>query len=826
MVANTTRRIFTMILLILILPSLVGIGCNMANLAPGEQEQPSATPLPEALVLFRVELPDGLEPGDSIYLTILDEVTGLALNPVSYVMEAEDPLHYELELPLPVHSVVKYRYQRQGKNLVQEHMTDGRPVRYRLYHVEGPGEIEDVVSRWTDTAFEGITGRIQGRVMDAETDTPLTNVLAAAGGVHTLTTADGSFVLEGLPPGIHNLVAYTLDGSYRVYQQGALVAEGSATPAPMRLEKAPLVKIDFLVSTPGGTIPAVPIHLAGNLYQLGNTFADLGGGISALAVRMPTLTSDGRGGYTLSLELPAGADVRYKYTIGDGLWNAEHASDGSFRLRRFIVPEESTTVEDRIETWSAGGSAPITFDITVPSITPQNDNVSIQFNPGFGWTEPIPMWNVGGNRWIYVLYSPLETLGDIHYRYCRNDQCGSADDVKTVGNQAEGLPVRTSPDPETISDKVEAWLWLEDIGEPTTLPNVDIRPRGQDYMAGIEIQPSYHPSWGPRMANAFSDVASMNANWLILTPSWTFTRLSPPVLELLPGVDLLWHDLSEAVDQARSHSLNLALYPTPHFPGGVDKWWAAAPRDFPFWVAWFERYRTFLLHHADLAASQNARALIIGGEWLAPALPGGLLANGSASNVPADAETRWRNILEEVRSRYDGELLWALPYPQGVENPPPFLDAVDRLYVLWSAPLSEQAGENELELAAEAALLLDTDVAPLQETSGKPVVIGLAYPSVRGWLNGCVTAGRAGCIGLDDLSRPNPDIPEAEQDLAEQAKAYNAMLLAVNERDWIVGVVSRGYYPPAVLHDKSASIHGKPTRDVLWYWFSHLVESP
>ncbi len=49
------------------------------------------------------------------------------------------------------------------------------------------------------------------------------------------------------------------------------------------------------------------------------------------------------------------------------------------------------------------------------------------------------------------------------------------------------------------------------------------------------------------------------------------------------------------------------------------------------------------------------------------------------------------------------------------------------------------------------------------------------------------------------------------------------MLLAVNDRDWIGGVVSRGYYPPAILEDKSLSIHGKPARGVLWYWFPRLL---
>jgi hypothetical protein len=49
------------------------------------------------------------------------------------------------------------------------------------------------------------------------------------------------------------------------------------------------------------------------------------------------------------------------------------------------------------------------------------------------------------------------------------------------------------------------------------------------------------------------------------------------------------------------------------------------------------------------------------------------------------------------------------------------------------------------------------------------------------------------------------------------------MLTAVNARQWVGGIVSRGYYPPTILQDKSASIHGKPAADILWYWYPRLL---
>jgi hypothetical protein len=52
---------------------------------------------------------------------------------------------------------------------------------------------------------------------------------------------------------------------------------------------------------------------------------------------------------------------------------------------------------------------------------------------------------------------------------------------------------------------------------------------------------------------------------------------------------------------------------------------------------------------------------------------------------------------------------------------------------------------------------------------------------------------------------------------------YEAVLNALNSRPYVGGVISRGFYPPTLLQDKSASVHGKPAADLLWYWFPRLT---
>ncbi|MBN2548180.1 MAG: hypothetical protein JXB15_03410 [Anaerolineales bacterium] len=804
-------RFFHKLLAVLLISCCLG-GCNLPayNLSPtptpsGLSGLPIAAPLPalpETLITFRVQAPASAD--DTIYLSILDEVTGLALNAQNLPMQtlgsdipittSQTTQTYLLTMPAAIGSVITYRYEKQtGDIRVGEHLADGSAVRYRLYHVDGPGTIDDVVSRWTDTKFKGFPGRIVGQVSDAATGMPIPNLLITAGGAQTITKSDGSFLLESLPEGVHNLVAFALDGSYQTYQQGALVAAESTTPAPLKLNASPYVKVVFVVKAPADTPPVVPLRMAGNLFPLGNSFATLTGGLSTLAANMPVLSQLPDGRYTLTLSLPVGADIHYKYSLGDGFWNAEHSADGAFRLRQIVVPDHNVLVEDVIDSWYIGSPKSIVFDLTVPPNTPPQDTISIQFGPLFGWTEPVPMWSLGNNRWVYVLYSPLNLPGNFNYRYCRNDQCGYADDALTPGLYGQGRPVKLSEAPLTINDQVPEWANFLPTSFPVTATAV--AGRNTVYWAGVELAPAFHPSWLGQMAPAMKNIQQMGANWVVLSPTWTFGRYAPgntpPLLDVLPGQDMMWSDVNKAVAASQSQGLNVALFPTPRFLQDPQEWWQTASRDQSWWVVWFEQYRLFLLHHADLAARANASALILGGDWLAPALPGGLLADGSASGLPEDADSRWRGILAEVRARFAGSLLWALPQA-AVSSPPGFLDLVDQVYVLWEPAANWQ--EQCLDLETDTMLWMDATLYTFQVTINKPVILAAAVP--------------------------------ATPDLQAQFSAYETVLRLVNGRDWIGGMVTRGYYPPAALTDSTPSVHGKPAGDLIQYWFLSIFGKP
>ncbi len=817
----SVHRVFFHLICWLTVISLI-TGCqNGSDITP--VSLPKEENLPKAEIIFEAQVPVKLAEGQSLYLELLDEVTGLALNPSRAKLDTQDGIKYAIKIPFAVGSVLKYRYLRDNDPIGIEYTSMGKQVRYRLYTVDGPGVVRDYIAAWKSSMPESSRlGRIHGQVANKTDNAPVINALVAAGGMQTLTASDGSFLLEGLPPGVHNLVIYSLDGGFRTFQQGAVVASGSTTPALILLEPSKTVTVTFLVTPPADNLKGVPIRLIGNTLSLGNTFADLRGGTSIIASRAPLMTVLEDGRYSIALKLTAGMDLRYKYTMGDGFWNAERNADGSIRTRQIVVPERDVTIEDKIDTWKSGGFASVSFTVSVPENTPVSDTVSIQLNP-FGWTEPIPMWPIGKNRWFYILYNPLSGFTSASYRYCRNDQCGTADDIDTQGDQAEGRKFAPQTTEQSFQDTVKAWAWFDQAVEPVIVSGANIGVRDTLFQAGVEFLPGYHPSWQPYMVWAFKSIQAIGANRVMLTPTWHLTHQLPPVIAPVAGQDPLWNDLTQTISQAQENGLGIVIHPVLQYPESPADWWQSAARDEDWWQSWFDRYQTFLLYHADLATQSGTEVMIIGDSSIAPAFPGGTLADGSLSNAPGDASKRWETLLTSVRSRYKGKIAWFVSYNGSLATTPDFVkDAVDLLYVQITPPISEKDELTQAELEASLTTILDTEILKLQEDTNLPIMLGLRFPSVRGAYDGCVE-NEGTCLPIENLQQPALRVASAEVSYKQQTLVYSALLTVINQRSWISGFYASDYYPPVELKDFSNSTRSKPAGDVLWYWYPRLL---
>jgi hypothetical protein len=339
-----------------------------------------------------------------------------------------------------------------------EYTAQNEPVRYRLHQITAPAILEDTVAGWEDNQYAGPKGNLEGTLTSTE-NIPIPNALIIVGGERTFTNSEGHFELFDLPVGTQNLSAMSLDGSQSYFEQGARIAENAVTPARIFVDSHRMVDVTFKVTPPPGDYSEIPLRLIGELYQLGNTYADLEGGMSTIASRSPLLQYIPEEKiYQAVLSLPEGAYFHYKYSMGDGFWNAEMDENDQFKLREMIVSSMEPIIQDSINSLRSKDTAPVTFQITVPADTPSGDTVSIQLNP-FSWMGSIPMWSQGYNEWKIIFSSPLNMVGQTGFRICRNDQCGTTD-AEMSGSLSAFMP---APTPQSIPANITSWLWRSNI---------------------------------------------------------------------------------------------------------------------------------------------------------------------------------------------------------------------------------------------------------------------------------------------------------------------------------------------------------------------------
>jgi hypothetical protein len=766
--------------------------------------------------------PAGTPQGAGIALVLLDDIAGPASERTLIPMRRLADSRWEAQFRLPAGSLIRYHYRRLSPTPADEASVWGEAVPYRLAFLPGPAQVEDVAAGWTDSAFAGETGHIVGHLRDASTGAPLPEMLVCAGGVTAYTDGEGFFRLEGLPPGLHTLVAISPDGSYQPFQQGAVIAAGSATPAELDLIPAPLVEVAFQVTVPENTPMGMPVRIAGNLPQLGNSFVELPGGLWSSGAGLPSLAQVDESHYVFLADLPAGTDLRYRYTLGDGRWNAEADAQGTPVIRELIVPGQDTLVQDLAVSWGPSTFAPVTFRVTVPENTSASDGVSLQLNPST-WLEPLPMTGLGPNDWSFVLYPPADVGTTLHYRYCRDRLCGSAGDADSDGGDSPGRALTLGPAPQEVQDAVRAWQWWGADLSPAAVASAEIAPRAR-FEAGVEWLPLDELAWRLLPPQALADVASLGANALTLSPAWVMAQNSPlPVLGFDPAYGPTRSSLFETIHRARELGLQVGLHPMllPRH-GELSAWWADAPLDEDWWQVWFESYRSFVVTYASLARDAGAEELILGGPEVALALPGGQRPDGQPAWVPVDNEIRWRELIAEVRSRYQGRLAFEIELGQTLQPLPPFLDAVDEVHIYWHAPLGSGIAPTSADMRVAAATLLDSVLAD-PGLAGKPIVLSVEYLSVDGGAAGCIPAAEGGCAPAASFDFGGLPAPGLAVDTSEQAQAINAILAEVAARPGVVGFFVRRYNPMAALQDLSASVSGKPAWDVLWYWYPRML---
>jgi hypothetical protein len=781
------------------------------------QPTPASTPeSPKAEIVFQVNLPPSVDGNTPQYmLEVLDEVTGLPFNPVRYPLSPIDANHYFGRIPFNIGSIIKYRYIRMDGIPKVEFNAKNEPVRYRLHQVTGPAILEDTIAGWEGSPYPGLTGNLIGTVTNQD-NIPIPNAMVVAGGERTFTNSEGQFDLIGLPVGMQNLAVQSLDGSQAYFEQGAKIAENAVTPARVYVSNQENVNVTFEVTPTTGIGIGNPLRLIGELYQLGNTYADLEGGMSTIASRAPLMQYDeGQKIYRATIPLPAGSYFRYKYSLGDGFWNAE-TNENEFVLRELTVPGKDITIRDSVDIFASPGTAPVEFQVTAPPGTPPGDVLSIQFNP-FSWMGSIPMWSQGSNLWKFSLSSPLNMVPQTSFRICRNDQCGVTD------ADMSGLTSIFSPSAavQTLEVNPTSWLWMNDQRAQPIIPT-QVPAKGADFINGVEIDRNYGPRLQPYFDFGYQNIQELGANWVFITPTWSFNESSPSSIEIIPGRNPMWNDSSQQIQEAKSHNFKTAVFPslTSSNPEFVT---VNSQRSQVQWEEWFTQYRSFLLFYADLASVNQADALFLGGPGASIALPDQIAITDLNPEEAANFSTNhWQSLITDVRSHYMGKIFWAQRNPIRNSSLPVFITQLDGVYLLWNGISEFSPTESQESLVSQITEQFSGSDIQSLISLGKPVIVGLWIESTSGETVVCPVSN-SDCFD-EQSKRTNPQ--NNQLDLQQQVNLYAAAYNYFSNQAWVNGIVSRGYYPAAELLDPSASIHGKPSSQTIKAWFSGLTITP
>ncbi|HUI42758.1 MAG TPA: hypothetical protein VL523_12395, partial [Terriglobia bacterium] len=210
--------------------------------------------------------------------------------------------------------------------------------------------------------------------------------------------------------------------------------------------------------------------------------------------------------------------------------------------------------------------------------------------------------------------------------------------------------------------------------------------------------------------------------------------------------------------------------------------WQAIDLDIPSATdraLWFEQYKSFLEHYAQLAATIHADVFCVGGE----------LVHLTAY------DPEWRKLIARVRQLYPGPLVYAANFGEEFDHIA-FWDALDYIGLQEYYPLPD-------DLAVESVL---KQVEAVQQRYHRPVIFTEAgFPSLEG-------ANR----------QPWDDALKTRISLQAQTACYQAVFRAFYNQPWFEGmywwkIETNG---SGGAQDRSHTPWGKPAMEVIKQWYS------
>ena len=304
--------------------------------------------------------------------------------------------------------------------------------------------------------------------------------------------------------------------------------------------------------------------------------------------------------------------------------------------------------------------------------------------------------------------------------------------------------------------------------------------------------------------------------WIEIAPPWDYKQVNPVPIITYEGFGHTYSDDALDFHLNKMKADGFKVYMMPQIccvdtsKTNFSKEW---------WDEWFNEYEKYTMYFVDKANKYNVEYLVISGDWVAVA--------ASPDKRPADYKERLEAIYTKAKSAYKGKFGRNLfiggeiggDIPDVWPNPDdiPFMEQADFIGINWWVGLTDKNNPTQEELNANAKNIFDLKLKPLYEKYKKPIILHqVAYPSIDG--------GLTGKAGVDDVATAvwESYSDKYELDLEEQAMGFEAVMNAVSESSYVIGVYPFTYWPDDFPLTKEYNIRGKPAEDVLSQWYKNI----
>lgn len=292
----------------------------------------------------------------------------------------------------------------------------------------------------------------------------------------------------------------------------------------------------------------------------------------------------------------------------------------------------------------------------------------------------------------------------------------------------------------------------------------------------------------PEADQSLAELAATGAEWIALVVTGYQETYTSTVIQRDTFSTPTDDDLIHVINEARELGLNVMLKPHIDLLNDPDHWRGQIGAGFPSeseWQTWFAAYGEFINHYVTLAAQNQdvVKLFSVGTE----------LVSTSARDV------EWRAIIQEVRRRFSGELVYASNWDEPARDWWADLDyiGVDAYFPLPTG--SDVPTVEELRTAWQPHV---ATLENLYQRYRRPLILTeLGYRSVHGAHNA-----------------PAQFQTDAPVDLTEQANLYRAALETFWGRDWLAGIYWWNWLADPDQggpEDADYTPHNKPAEEVL-----------